>query len=112
MEAEPKDTERFQIQPVNRFAGVSAAIKRPQEIASFSFDENHEYRYDESSLRYYYHPEIGVDLSKGYDTFRKLENSADLHLDALLKTLVNLESAQGAKCGADFITWRGMMTKV
>ncbi|KAL1963173.1 hypothetical protein VTN77DRAFT_8606 [Rasamsonia byssochlamydoides] len=102
----------FDIQPLNRFAGSNAAIKRPREIAYFSYDDEHRFRLDDSSLRYYYPPTLPADLNRGFDTFQKLDDSADEHLDALLDTIIALEKDTGAKCEADIITWRGMMTKI
>ncbi|KAL1980855.1 hypothetical protein VTN96DRAFT_3390 [Rasamsonia emersonii] len=102
----------FDIQPVNRFAGSNAAIRRPREIAYFSYDDEHRFRLDDSSLRYYYPPNLPADLNRGFDTFQKLDDSADEHLDALLDTIIALEKDTGAKCEADIITWRGMMTKI
>lgn len=121
----------FDVQPINRFAGTSAAIRRPkvnipifyiaplqqltavgQEIAFFSYDENHQFRLDDSSLRYYYPPRLGADLSAGFETFRQLDDAADDHLDSLLRTLITHEQKTGQRCEADFVTWRGMMTKV
>jgi RAT1-interacting protein len=62
-------------------------------------------------VRYYYPPTLGADLSKGFDTFEKLDDTRDDHLDSLLKTLIDYEQKQGKRVEADFITWRGMMTK-
>ncbi|KAL8680562.1 MAG: hypothetical protein Q9186_003253 [Xanthomendoza sp. 1 TL-2023] len=104
---------QFNIQPLSRFVtGESASIRRPREIASFSYDDAHIFHLDERSLRYYYPPTIGADLSKGFDKFQQLDDTADDHLDSLLKTLVDLEQRTGEKCQADVITWRGMMTKI
>lgn len=102
----------FAIQPVSRFAGSSAAIRRPKEIAYFSYDDDHVFHLDERSLRYYYPPNLGVDLSKGFDTFQQLDDTADDHLDGLLKTIIDLEQRTGTKCTAEVVTWRGMMTKI
>jgi RAT1-interacting protein len=63
-------------------------------------------------LNYYYPPLLGADLSAGFDTFQKRDESIDEHLDGLLKALKGLEEQKGEKCTADIITWRGMMTKV
>ena len=83
-----------------------------QEIAYFSYDDQHQFHLDERSLRYYYPPTLGADLSKGFNTFQQLDDTADDHLDGLLKTIIDLEQRTGTRCSADFITWRGMMTKV
>ncbi|KAL2039183.1 hypothetical protein N7G274_008232 [Stereocaulon virgatum] len=104
--------DSFAIHPVNRFAGSSAAIRRPKEIAYFSYDDEHKFHLDERSLRYYYPPRLGADLSKGFNTFQQLNDTADDHLDSLLNTIIDLERRTGTKCTADIITWRGMMTKI
>jgi hypothetical protein len=83
-----------------------------QEIACFSYDDKHQFRLDDSSIRYYYPPTLGSDLSKGYDTFQNMDSTADDHLDSLLKTIIDLEQKSGKRIEADIITWRGMMTKV
>lgn len=83
-----------------------------QEIAYFSYDDEHNFHLDESSLRYYYPPKLPADLNRGFHTFNKRDEVGDEHLDALLDTIVALEKNTGEKCEADIITWRGMMTKV
>ncbi|KAI9859354.1 MAG: decapping endonuclease targeting mRNA [Trichoglossum hirsutum] len=102
----------FDIHPPERFAGSSAAIRRPKEISCFSYDNQHRFHLDESSLRYYYPARIGADLSGGFDAFEKLDDTADDHLDGLLSTIMALEKETSKQCEADFITWRGMMTKI
>ncbi|PGH13175.1 hypothetical protein AJ80_06421 [Polytolypa hystricis UAMH7299] len=106
------ESQVFSTQPVARFAGSNAAIRRPKEIAYFSYDNQHQFRLDESSLRYYYPPRVPVDLSRGFDTFEQLDDAGDEHLDALLDTIIALEKSTGKKCEADIVTWRGMMTKI
>lgn len=63
-------------------------------------------------MAYYYPPNLPADLNIGFETFQKLDDSADEHLDALLRTIMALEGETGKKCEADIVTWRGMMTKV
>ncbi|KAF2654715.1 RAI1-domain-containing protein [Lophiostoma macrostomum CBS 122681] len=106
------DPIRFPIQPLSRFQGASASIKRPREIAYFSYDENHEYREDDSGISYYCPPQIGANLCDGFDTFRHYEDKEDPHLNSLLRTLVSQEKRTGERVQADFVTWRGMMTKI
>ncbi|KAF7591976.1 decapping endonuclease targeting mRNA [Aspergillus hancockii] len=101
----------FDIQPIGRFYGSNTAIRRPKEIACFSYDDQHCFHLGDSSLRYYYPPRLPADLNRGFDTFQKLDDSADEHLDALLEAIMALEKETGKKCDADIITWRGMMTK-
>ncbi|CCE27676.1 uncharacterized protein CPUR_01150 [Claviceps purpurea 20.1] len=105
-------TTAFQIQPIGRFSGHSQPVKRPKEFACFSYDENHEFRLDDSSVKYYYTPRIGADLSRGFNTFQKLDDSQDEHLDSLLKAIMAHEKETGKKIDAHVVTWRGMMTKI
>ncbi|KAL9021775.1 MAG: hypothetical protein Q9185_001010 [Variospora sp. 1 TL-2023] len=88
---------RFEIQPLHQFtASSSASIGRPKEIACFSYDDAHDFHLDERSLRYYYPPRVGADLSKGFNTFQQLDDSADSHLDSLLQTIIDLEKRTAA----------------
>ncbi|KAF2680246.1 RAI1-domain-containing protein [Lentithecium fluviatile CBS 122367] len=107
------DIHRFPMQPLNRFQGVSASIKRPREVAHFSYDDSHTYRDDGSSISYYCPPQLGADLKEGFDTFRHYEETEDPHLDSLLQALMTQEKKRGGtREKADFVTWRGMMTKI
>lgn len=98
-------------------------IKRPREIAYFSFDDTHALKpFSLEGLRYYYPalftvphapPPKPIDMSTGYERLIYHDGSAkDEHLDALLDTIQEHEKRQGKTCNVDFITWRGMMTKV
>lgn len=110
----PAQVHRFSIQPVNRFRGASATIKRPREVAHFSYDDNHEYQEDESGINYFVPPPMGADLKEGFSSFRHYEDKEDPHLDSLLKALMDKEKQEGSekKVKGDFVTWRGMMTKI
>ncbi|KAI1352503.1 RAI1 like PD-XK nuclease-domain-containing protein [Xylaria sp. FL0043] len=105
-------TPVFDIQPIGRFRGESEPVKRPKEIACFSYDEKHEFRLDDSSLQWYYPPRLGADLSRGFDKFDKHDESVDEHLDSLLETIAAHEEEEGKKIDANIVTWRGMMTKI
>jgi RAT1-interacting protein len=106
------DKASFPILPQQRWAGVCAPMKRPKEIACFSYDDKHEFHPDASSLRYYYPPRLSADLCKGFESFEKLDDSRDDHLNSLLRTIAELERERGEKVQADVVTWRGMMTKL
>ncbi|GKT40704.1 decapping nuclease RAI1 [Colletotrichum spaethianum] len=105
-------SDRFSIQPIGRFYAASQPVKRPKEFACFSYDDNHDFHLGDSSLRYYYTPALGADLSKGYDSFIKHDDSKPEHLGALLKTIKAHEEETGQKIDAQIVTWRGMMTKI
>lgn len=91
---------------------VYSRLTIEQEIAHFSYDDNHEFHLDDSSIRWYYPPDIGTDLNRGFETFRKHDDSKDEHLESLLRALMEKEKTTNLKTEADIITWRGMMTKV
>ena len=76
-----------------------------QEIACFSYDEQHEYHPDARSLRYYFPARLGADLSRGFEQFNRLDDTKDEHIDSLLKTLMLLEEKTGKKVDTDFVTW-------
>ncbi|RMJ26734.1 hypothetical protein PHISP_02388 [Aspergillus sp. HF37] len=92
----------FPVQPASRFAGSNTSIRRPREIACFSYDDS----------RRFHLATLPADLNRGFDSFQQLDDSADEHLDALLETIVALERESQRKCEADVVTWRGMMTKI
>jgi RAT1-interacting protein len=100
------------MEPLGRFKGARASMKRPREVAHFSYDEEHRYRDDDSGICYYHPPSLPADLCEGFDEFNRYEDKEDPHLDSLLKAIISKEKATGENIQADFVTWRGMMTKV
>ncbi|KAH8881528.1 RAI1-like protein [Thozetella sp. PMI_491] len=104
----------FAIHPVARFNGESEPVKRPKEFACFSYDQQHKFHLGDRSLKWYYPPAplVGADLSLGYETFVKHDDSADEHLDSLLRTIMGHEKEEGEPIDAHIVTWRGMMTKI
>jgi len=89
-----------------------AALKRPVEITHFSYDDQHRYHPDARSIQHYYPPELGTSLSKGFDTFQKLDDSVDEHLGSFLRAIEAVERERAQKVDAEVIAYRGMMTKV
>lgn len=84
-----------------------------QEITCFSRDDQRNVHRDDSSLRYYYPPtRLPEDLNRGFGTFQRRDEADDSSLDSLLDAVVAVERENGRKSDADFITWRGMMTRV
>lgn len=63
-------------------------------------------------MRWYYTPQLGADLSQGFDTFVKHDDSVAEHLDSLLKTIMRHEKETKKKIDANVVTWRGVLTKV
>jgi RAT1-interacting protein len=57
-------------------------------------------------------PLLPADLNRGFNTFRQLDDSGDDHLDGLLTAIQAYECGKGARIESDFITWRGMATKI
>ncbi|OIW29657.1 Dhp1-interacting protein Din1 [Coniochaeta ligniaria NRRL 30616] len=105
-------TKGFNLNPVRRFAGPCEPIKRPKEFTCFSYDDQHKLHLDDRSLKWYYPPIVlGTDLSNGFETFDKHDDSQDEHLDSLLEAIMNHEKETGQPIDAHVVTWRGMMTK-
>ena len=75
-----------------------------KEFACFSYDENHQFRLDDSSLKWYYTPQMGADLSKGFNTFQKQDDSKDEHLESLLKAIMAHEQETGQRIDANVVT--------
>jgi RAT1-interacting protein len=119
-----REMASFNIQPLARFAGASTSIRRPRELTYFSYDDNRKlYPLSDQSLQYYYPPFIDcpsesgqglptIDLSRGFETFKKHDDSVDEHLDSLLETIMAHEQKEGQRTKSDIVTWRGIMTKV
>ena len=124
---------RFSLERLNLYQGSSVSIRRPKEFACFSFNDQHLLRpLSTESLSYYYPPFFSapgthvhsINLSTGFDTFVQRDDGINEHLDALLDTLQAheerlLQAVEGGdgkledvRTKADFVTWRGMMTKV
>ncbi|PHH64956.1 hypothetical protein CDD81_3593 [Ophiocordyceps australis] len=102
----------FSIQPIGRFAGQSQPVKRPKEFACFSYDDKHNFHLDDSSLKWYYPPLLGTNLSLGFESFVKHNDNQDEHLQGLLKAIMAHEQQTGTKIDARIVTWRGIMTKI
>ncbi|KAK3326570.1 RAI1 like PD-XK nuclease-domain-containing protein [Apodospora peruviana] len=107
----PMTAALFPVHP-DRFRGESDPVKRPKEFACFSYDQEHRFRLDDSSLKWYYPPTLGADLSKGFEDFIKHDDSIDEHLDSLLATIAHHEKETGKPIDAHVVTWRGMMAKI
>lgn len=99
-------------------------FQRPIEIAHFSFDGQRQLHHDDRQLKFYYPPDMNdpnaCNLSAGYpDKYEQRDESIPEHLDALLESLKELRLRQKEQSetvhhetDADFVTWRGIMTRV
>ncbi|SPQ21096.1 ea58651c-63cb-4e9a-b861-5e966caefd4e [Thermothielavioides terrestris] len=103
---------KFPIYTPSRYAGRTEPVKRPKEFACFSYDKDRNFHLGDSSLKWYYTPQLDTHLSNGFDKFVKHDDSIDEHLDGLLKTIANHEQQTGKPIDAHVVTWRGMMTKI
>lgn len=120
----------FPLFPLSRFESGQTSIKRPREFTYFSYDDKKQlHPRSLASLKYYYPPFIatpgtstpGLSLSNGFEDWIQADSSVDGHLDALLDTIeAHEDKLMGdgetpildVRKQADFVTWRGMMTKV
>ncbi|ODV58385.1 DXO/RAI1 family decapping nuclease [Ascoidea rubescens DSM 1968] len=97
----------------------STGVKQPKEIASFSRNIKQEYENNDSCLSYYYFPDqevekpANVDLSHGFQKFKKMDETKDGDLDGLLKAIIAYEKKYNAVIPKiDIITFRGLMRKI
>ncbi|XP_029914354.1 decapping and exoribonuclease protein [Myripristis murdjan] len=96
--------------------------KQPVEIGSFSLDSERRFFNDSRQMRYYVEPDRSpsFDLRDGYkDRFVKRDEAVKEKLDHLLRWILanrsKLQSGSASpRCAldADFVTWRGHLTKV
>ena len=123
-------TSSFPIFPLSRFEQAGkTTIRRPREFLFFSFDEKHDLKVGSNdSLRYYYPPfaeapgtqVTPLNLSNGFESFIRTDETVDFHIDALLESIQSHEQCMlgveaklnDVKTQADIVTWRGMMTNV
>jgi RAT1-interacting protein len=85
----------------------------PTQITSFSHDEEHVQRFDNSALRYYVEPPRGARLDYGYDRWIRKPDVRG-RLDGLLNAIHELKKdpARAASVPDDgVVCWRGIMTK-
>jgi RAT1-interacting protein len=103
---------KFPIYAPSRYTNTNEPVKRPREFACFSYDQDHKFHLDDSSLKWYYPPSPGADLCNGYDRFIRHDDTIDEHLDNLLRTIAGHEQQTGEAIDAQIVTWRGMLSKV
>ncbi|KAF9958286.1 decapping endonuclease targeting mRNA [Modicella reniformis] len=78
------------VHPLHRFKSKCAPFQQPIEIGSFSYDEERNFRMDDSQLKYYFPPDLTKpnNLSVNYDKYISRDLMVDEHIDALLHALV------------------------
>ncbi|KAJ1918943.1 decapping endonuclease targeting mRNA [Mycoemilia scoparia] len=120
----PLKASSFPIHPLSRFRAACPPYKEPEEIVSFSYDEQHKVQMDDRELKYYTTPRTmpPQDLSEGYE--RQITRDPNLvdHVDGLLEALScagkpSADASQELKRmavphQADFVMYRGMMTRI
>ncbi|KAK9767201.1 decapping endonuclease targeting mRNA [Basidiobolus ranarum] len=108
-----KDNE-FPIFPIERFNDKPAQFRQPVEIGSFSYDSERNTRMDDSELKYYYPPELNSSLSENYEKYIERDQSVPEHIDALLECLTHVKETKKipGMTEADFVCYRGIMTKI
>ena len=85
----------------------------PTQITSYSHDEEHRQRFDNSALRYYVGAPVGARLDYGYDRWIRKPDSRG-RLDGLLNALQELKKNPSTAAGVPpdgLVCWRGIMTK-
>lgn len=107
----------------SRYDAPFPFYRRPAEVGRFSLDAQRCYHGDARQLRYYAPPPTegpcpGFDLRDGYrDRYVRRDDGVHEGLEHLLRWVVQnrkqLQSEdKGRPVNADFVTWRGHLTKV
>lgn len=105
--------------PLNSKAKTTA-LKQPKELYTYARDIDGEWVHDRAEVKkallYYYFPDLSldkpVDLSGGYDKFKKIPEEQNLaDFESLLASVMRYEKDHG-KIGVDIITFRGLLTKL
>jgi RAT1-interacting protein len=95
------------ITPTAKFKGQRVEIGQPRELACFSYSNTRKLLHDNSALLYY-HPMTQFDLNAGFET--RIERAkVPEHLDALIESMTKNDLH---KHKFNFVTWRGIMTKL
>ena len=100
--------QKLKLRPISAYQRTTNYAK-PVEIGCFSFTEHRKLEPNSrKSLHKYVDPPIGSDLNTGFPQNYTVRAQINEHLDALLTTLEGIS----LKSTPDFITWRGMMTRI
>ncbi|KAJ2928357.1 hypothetical protein H1R20_g8717, partial [Candolleomyces eurysporus] len=105
--------QRLAYPDVRRTTVKQTPFQLPTRITSFSHDEQHVQRFDDSALRYYVEPPRGARLDYGYDRWIRKPDVRG-RLDGLLNAICELKKdpAKAASVPDNGVMcWRGIMTK-
>lgn len=89
------------------------AFQMPTQIMSYSHDEQHAQKFDNSALRYYVDPPLGAHLDYGYDRWIRKPDERG-RLDGLLSAISRLRKDPAKALSVPdngLVCWRGIMTK-
>ncbi|KAI3660514.1 hypothetical protein MP638_000971 [Amoeboaphelidium occidentale] len=91
--------------------------QRPVELACFSLDHNRQFHFDDRELKYYYPVDLqnpdACNLNAGYpEKFIKRDDSVPEYLINLQKALMNITEWPKEDLCVDFVSWRGIFTKI
>ncbi|KZP00365.1 RAI1-domain-containing protein [Calocera viscosa TUFC12733] len=88
-----------------------AALTVPEQIATFSYDENHALRHDDTSVRYFVDPPAWASLDMGFEKWVDKEEDSG-RLDSLLQAYARAVELGKEGEKPSVMTWRGMMTRI
>ncbi|KAI8992593.1 RAI1 like PD-XK nuclease-domain-containing protein [Pilobolus umbonatus] len=103
----------FFLKQSDDYKGTFPIYKQPQELTSYSIDENRQVWFDNREMRYYY-PPTNNDLNVGFDKLVCRDDTIPEHIDSLLDALTEFRGRNHdpENTSADFITWRGILAKM
>ncbi|KAG8936079.1 decapping endonuclease targeting mRNA [Tulasnella sp. 418] len=85
-------------------------MQRPWCLVTFSYDSSRVLEFNNSAMKYFKQPPYGASLQRGYEDWSKRPETRP-RLDGLLQAINRAEVKKFAQ-RADFITWRGILTKI
>ncbi|KAJ1966043.1 decapping endonuclease targeting mRNA [Dipsacomyces acuminosporus] len=108
---------RVNIHPLSRYRIRCPQFTEPKEIVSFSYNQARQVCMDDRELKYYYPPclDPAPCLFDGFEKQIRRDISVNEHIDGLLTALLHLgknSNAAANDTGADFVMYRGMLTRI
>ncbi|KAI9482365.1 RAI1 like PD-XK nuclease-domain-containing protein [Coemansia mojavensis] len=103
----------FALHPLSKYRRACPTYKEPHELLSFSYDNTRSIQMDDRELKYYYKPCISPppSLFTGFSEQVRRDHTINEHIDGLTTALSHLH-ARSLKVEADFVMYRGMLTRI
>ncbi|KAJ1884747.1 decapping endonuclease targeting mRNA [Kickxella alabastrina] len=113
----PTMAPRFSVHPLSKYRLAFPTFAEPKELTSFSYDDQRTQHMDNRSLKYYHPPSLSPppSLFQGKHRQIKRDSTVNEHIHGLLnalQTLPDKQHQQQQDISADFVMYRGMITRL